>query len=117
MNSKAETSFGVLLHLLTYLNFAFPSGGLIAVLVFWLLKRGNSDYVDSVGKEVLNFQITLILVTIGCIILAVTIVGIPLVYLLGFIYLLLLVFCPAVGAIKTSNGKEFRYPLTIRLLR
>ncbi|MBC9794894.1 helix-turn-helix domain-containing protein [Sinomicrobium weinanense] len=37
---------------------AFPLLGIIIPLAIWILKKDKTKYVDSVGKSILNFQIT-----------------------------------------------------------
>lgn len=37
---------------------AFPILGIIIPLAIWILKKDKTKYVDSVGKSILNFQIT-----------------------------------------------------------
>lgn len=92
-----------------------PFLNLLAPFVLWLIKRPESKYLDEVGKEVVNFQIT---VAIYAIILAIisfitcgigVILFLPLV--LGWLILMIL------AVIKTSNGEHFRYPATIRLIK
>ncbi|MDT0677390.1 helix-turn-helix domain-containing protein [Autumnicola musiva] len=37
---------------------AFPILGIVIPLAIWILKKDKTKYVDSVGKSILNFQIT-----------------------------------------------------------
>ncbi len=37
---------------------AFPILGIIIPLAIWILKKDKTKHVDSVGKSILNFQIT-----------------------------------------------------------
>lgn len=37
---------------------AFPLLGIIIPLAIWILKKDKTKYVDSVGKSIINFQIT-----------------------------------------------------------
>ncbi|HRH61252.1 MAG TPA: DUF4870 domain-containing protein [Chitinophagaceae bacterium] len=52
-------------------------------------------------------------VTIACIILFVTIIGILIIWLVRFFSLI----CVIVATIRASEGKLFRYPLSIRLVK
>jgi uncharacterized Tic20 family protein len=94
--------------------FLLPSlGQILAPLILWLIKRPDSPYLDRVGKEVLNFQISytiyaliagaLCFVIIGCFLLPVLFIG----------WVVLIVM----AAVKTSNGEDYQYPFTIRLLQ
>ncbi len=70
-------------------------------------------FVDSQGKESLNFQITTsIFAVVGFLLCFV---------LIGFLVLpLVLIFdlvCVILASIETSNGKPYRYPFCIRLIK
>ncbi len=90
---------------------------LLAPLVVWLFKRNDHPLVDAHGKEALNFQISMTLYSlIGCGLLFVSVIGILLILpFLGLLYLLNIV-AVVFAAIRASEGRSFRYPLTIRLL-
>ncbi len=108
--------------LILYLG--IPFGNILGPLIIWLLKKDEIPLVDENGKESLNFQISLLLygavAVILIVIFSLTIILIPLAALLG---MLLLVFglvnlvMIIIAAIKVSNGEQFRYPLTMRLLK
>ena len=87
-------------------------------LIVWLLKRNDHPFIDEQGKESLNFQISMTLYSlVGGIALAVTIVGlVALPFYLFFLYFINVLGSIA-GAIKTSEGVHFRYPLILRLVR
>ncbi|MCA9753568.1 MAG: DUF4870 domain-containing protein [Gemmatimonadetes bacterium] len=88
-------------------------GFLVAPLVVWLLKRDANPYVDSQGKEAVNFQITMMIVMVICAILAFVFVGFLLIPIVG----LVMVVLPIVAAVKTNDGQDFRYPFTIRFVK
>src|SRR5437868_13443376 len=54
-------------------------GGLFIVgpIVCWLIKKDASKFVDYHGKESVNFQLCIMIVSIIC---AITIIGIPIVF-------------------------------------
>lgn len=112
-----DSSVAVLMHLLTFVGFVFPLGNIIAVLILWLLKRGESQYLDEVGKEVLNFNISMIFWAILLTLLTFTIVGAIVTIPLLIVLALIVIICPIIGAVKSSNGKDYSYPVTIRLLK
>jgi uncharacterized protein len=92
----------------------------IGPLIIWLLKRDEFPEVDDQGKESLNFQISMLIYTavlgVACFVLIFVLVGFLLLPLFGVLYLLDIVFV-IVASIKASEGKLYRYPLTIRLLK
>ncbi len=99
-----EKTLGLLAHIITFIS-AF-----IGPLIIYLLKKDDSAFVASHAKESLNFQITMALATI---VLIISIVGLFLLWLVGLIVLVLVI----VATIKASEGKLYRYPLTIRFIK
>ncbi len=100
----ASALLGVFLH--------FP-GHLLGPLVVWLVKRHDSPEIDAHGKEALNFQISMLLYNV--------IAAVFCLILIGFVFLLVLWVLNAVfviiAAVEASDGKFFRYPLTIRFIQ
>ena len=99
-----EKTMAILAHVLTL------AVGFIAPLVIYLLKKDESTYVTAHAKESLNFQITIF---IAVILLIVTIVGALLLWIVGILALVLII----VATIKASEGKLYKYPFTIRLIK
>lgn len=100
----ASALFGVFLH--------FP-GHLLGPLIVWLLKRGDSPEIDAHGKEALNFQLSMLIYNL--------VAGVFCLILIGFVFLAVLWVVNAVlviiAAIHASDGKFYRYPITIRFLQ
>ena len=120
-SATSDNSLAVVMHLLGFSWFVFPFyGNILGPLVLWLIKRGDSPYLDRVGKEVLNFQIsfsiyisaTLAVATV----LLIFLIGILFYFLAAAIWVAWIILM-IVGAVKTSNGEEYKYPFTIRLLQ
>ena len=103
----------VLMHLLGFAGFVFPFGNIIAPLILWLLKRAESPLLDRVGKEVLNFQISYTIYAAVAGVLCFVLIGFLILPIIFILWVVLMV----VGAVKTSNGEEYKYPFTIRLLQ
>ena len=118
--SKEERTWALVAHaggpaglLLTagLLGFAVP-------LVVWLARRDESAFVDQQAKEALNFQLTLFLLhVIGWLFVLVTL-GVGL--LIAWPFFLGLWLCELilglVAALQASEGRAYRYPLTLRLI-
>lgn len=120
-STTSDNSLAVVMHLLGFSWFVFPFyGNILGPLVLWLIKRGDSSYLDRVGKEVLNFQISFSIyisatLAVGTVLL-IFLVGI-LFYLLAAAIWVVWIILMIVGAVRTSNGEEYKYPFTIRLLQ
>ena len=90
-----------------------PFGNIIGPLLVWQLKKDLGPYMDKNGKEAVNFQITIAIVALVCMMLLFVVVGAVLLPVLGLYWLILTV----VAGVKANNGQAYRYPLTIRFLK
>ena len=86
-----------------------------AFLLKQILRHAGFDVLSANnGKEALNFQITVSIAIAICIPLMFILIGIPLMFIVGIGALVLTIM----AAVKVSNGNfDYRYPLTIRLLK
>jgi len=100
----ASALLGVFLH--------FP-GHLIPPLIIWLAKRDDSPELDAHGKEAVNFQISMLIYN--------AVAAVFCLVLIGFVFLAILWVLNAVlvivAAIQASDGKFYRYPITIRFIQ
>ncbi len=86
----------------------------VVTLVIYLVQRDKSPFAEQESREALNFQITLLLLALA---------SIPLIFLFGLGILVLLVVAlmgivlPILAAISVSEGRGYRYPWTVRLVR
>lgn len=97
--------------------------GFVGPLVLWLVKRDESKFIDHHGKEVINFKITMVIVSLGLGVVAVPVIfftfGIgmlivlPLVMALGIYGLVMEI----IGAVKANNGEYYEFPISIRLIK
>lgn len=79
-------------------------------LVIYLIRKESDDWVVDSVREALNWQITMAIVST---ILAITIVGLLLLWVVALVNV---VFC-VIGAVKAGDRIAWRYPLTIRFLK
>lgn len=87
-------------------------GGFIAPLVIWLVFKGRGPFLEHHAKESLNFQITIMIATVACVILAFALIG----FILMLPLMVWMIVMPIIAAVKSSNGEWYRYPLTLRLV-
>ena len=99
-----EKLMAILSHVLTFV------APILAPLIIYLVKKNDSPFIAAHARESLNFQITLVII---CLILLVTIIGTLFIWLVAIIALVLVI----VASIKASDGKLYRYPFTIRLIK
>lgn len=104
----------VLMHLAQLLDLLTGVGGLIVPLVIWSVKKEEVYQLDRHGKQIINFQLSMILYSL---------IAIPLVFLLGFGFLILIavgLLClvyPIVNALRASSGQDAIYPFSITFLK
>lgn len=110
---KEARQWAFFLHLAQYAHFLVPLGGIILPVVLWQLKKDEFPGVDTHGKNVVNWAISMFLYMIVAVPLCFLLIGIPLVIVLAIAGLV----CPLIGAIKASNGETWRYPATIAFLK
>jgi hypothetical protein len=99
-----ERTLAILVHVLSIFFWILPG------LIIYLLKKDESSFVAEHAKEAMNFQLTL---TLLYIVLAISIVGL---IFLWVPYVIQLVLC-IVAAIRASDLKLYKYPMTLRLIK
>lgn len=111
---REDKSLLVITHLSQLLTYITGVGGLIVPLIIWAFKKDEVFALDQQGKDIVNFQISIIIYSIICIPL-ILLFGLGILGLIG-IGLIALIF-PILNAIRVSNGEEVKYPLTIQILK
>lgn len=113
--SRTERQWAMGCHLIALCGIVvpIPAANLLGPLVLWLIKREDGAFIDDQGKESLNFQISLFIYALGCLVLAAIGIGILLLIPLALFGLV----CVIIAAIKASEGIAFRYPACIRLIK
>jgi uncharacterized Tic20 family protein len=86
--------------------------GLIAPLLVLLIQGDRSPYIRRHAVESLNFQINALLYTVVCFVLMFVLIGFLLIAVYGIFYLV----CVITATVRASNGLDYRYPLTLRLV-
>ncbi|MEY4348273.1 MAG: hypothetical protein RIS43_692 [Actinomycetota bacterium] len=87
--------------------------GFIPALVIMLTSGSTSARVRAQAVEALNFQITLVIAGIVAFILTFILIGI---LLFAAIFIVGLVF-PILAAVKVSQGQDYFYPISLRLVK
>jgi len=113
-SSRDVKTWNVLCHATALAGFFVPwAGHILGPLIIWLAKRGDSPEIDEHGKESLNFQISMLIYNVIAGVLCLVLIGFV---ILGILHILNLVLV-IVASIQASEGKFYRYPLTIRLIK
>jgi uncharacterized protein len=112
--TENERTWGMLAHLSALAGLVVPLLGIVlGPLAVWLTRRDESAFVAAHAKEALNFNISVLLAAIICMILALVFVG----FLLGTALFIFWLVMTLVAAIKASEGQAYRYPFSLRLVK
>ncbi|WP_299391692.1 DUF4870 domain-containing protein [uncultured Gelidibacter sp.] len=103
----------VITHLSQLVTLVLGFGSLILPLIIWITQKEKVYEMEQHGKNIINFQLSLIVYCIICV---------PLILIcgLGFIGFLVLglfsIVFPVINAIKASNGETPKYPLSFNFI-
>jgi len=113
-----DNTFSMLTHLSPFAGYVIPFGNIIAPLIMWQVKKDN-PFLESVGREALNFQITVMLAILACVVGSIATLGIGLIVLgpmMGLIAIADIVFI-VIAAIEANKGNAYRFPICLRLVQ
>jgi len=107
-------------HLSALAGFILPFGNVLGPLLVWQLKKNEIPEIDPHGKASLNFQLTVLIVTLiaGLIAFLLSFVCI------GFLLIPVVILLPLAGmilaiiaGIKANNGEPYDYPYMWELVK
>jgi len=61
MKTNSENNLATFIHLSTLSQYFIPFGNYIFPILIWSSKKDESEFIDYNGKQVLNFQLSLLL--------------------------------------------------------
>jgi len=112
LDSDTRT-WGMFCHLSAFAGFIIPFFNIVGPLIVWLIKKDEMAYVDHHGKEALNFQITIFLAFIACIVLSFVVIGVFLIPIVGIFSFVMTI----IAGIKANGGEHYKYPICLRLIK
>jgi uncharacterized protein len=89
--------------------------GFLGPLIIYLMNKDSSVYVESQAKEALNFQITILIVGVGCV--ALMVVSCGFLFPLVFVPMVLQFVFAIIAALAVKDGQHYRYPFNLRFLK
>ena len=104
--SQEDRTLGLVCVLLQFLTVVGP-------LIVWLIKKDESAYLNALGKETINFQLTILILYAICGVLTFIVVGALLAPLVSLFNLVMII----VAAVKANDGIIYRYPFCFRFLK
>ncbi|NLY13083.1 MAG: DUF4870 domain-containing protein [Gammaproteobacteria bacterium] len=111
--SSEAKQWAMLIHLAAFAAFLIPFGSIIGPLLVWQLKKDLGSFVEYNGKEAVNFQITVAIAAVVCVMLIFAVIGVLLLPVLGLVWLIFTI----IAGVKANDGVAYRYPLTIRFIK
>ncbi|GAB1858026.1 DUF4870 domain-containing protein [Flavobacteriaceae bacterium MHTCC 0001] len=110
---RQDNQLIVITHLSQLISLVVGFGSLILPLILWATQKESVYAMDEHGKNIINFQLSLIVYCLICL---------PLILLfgLGILGLIALgiisIVYPIINAIKANNGETPKYPLSFNFI-
>ncbi len=122
--SADERQWAMFAHLSTLAGglvtgWAYGIGFFIGPLIIWLIKKDTMPFVGDQAKEALNFAITVSGASLILLLLTFMTLGLgvlltfPLMMIIGIAALVFVI----IAAVKANEGKAYRYPVSLRLVK
>ena len=64
MEDNHQKNIATFIHLSTFSRFIIPLGNFLGPIILWVANKDKSTFVDSHGKQAINFQISILLYSI-----------------------------------------------------
>jgi uncharacterized protein len=104
-------------HLSAFLG-SFVALAVLGPLVVWLIRREVDGFSEKHAREALNFNLTLLLLIVAGVVVSLLTFGLALLVLapVGLVVGIAWIVLTILAAVRASEGREYRYPLTIRFV-
>lgn len=110
---RSDNALLAITHLSQLLNYASGFVGFIVPLIIWFNSKNTVEGMDTHGKSIINFQLSMLLYFVICV-PAILLFGLG---LLGFLAIGLISFImPIVNAVKASRGEAPSNFMTIAFI-
>lgn len=110
---REDNQLIVITHLSQLISLLIGFGSLLVPLIIWATQKEKVHQLDAHGKNIINFQLSILIYCLICI---------PLIFLfglgiLGFIGLAIIsIVFPIINAIRANNGETPTYPLSLNFI-
>lgn len=72
MSLSHNRDIAAFIHLSSLSKYLIPFGNFIFPLILWTINKDKSEFINSHGKQVINFQLSLLVYAVGLILLTTT---------------------------------------------
>ena len=97
-------------HLSGLAGYIIPLGGVLVPIIIWMVKKDH-PVISAIARQAILLNVTIFCLLVVSVILWITIILIPLMWLLALLLTIAALAIPIVGAIKASSGEYYRYPV------
>jgi uncharacterized Tic20 family protein len=101
------------IQLSAFAGYVIPFGTVIVPVILWVIWRDKDPYLNEMGREAVNFQLSMILYYIISFLLCFIIIGFLLITAAFIFHFTFIV----IGAMQASRGASYRYPMVIRFIK
>lgn len=101
------------IQLSAFSGYIIPFGSIIVPVILWQVWREKDPYIDTMGREAVNFQLSMMLYYIICFVLFFVLIGMVLIFAAMIFHLTYII----IGSVQTSRGSNYRYPIIIRFIK
>ncbi len=112
IQDQETKQWAMALHLSQLAGFLVPLAGFIVPILIWQLKKEEMPELNVHGKIVVNWMISQLIYGLICFLLIFVVIGFFLLAVLG----LMGIIFPVIGGIKASEGKIWKYPLSLKFV-
>ena len=105
-----ERGLAAITHLTGLAGYIIPFGGVLVPIIVWIVKR-DSPVISTIAKQAVLLNLVVFLIGAVAAVLLLTIILIPLVFLVWCALLITGIALPIAGAIKANQGTYYTYPV------
>lgn len=104
---KEDLPYLALVHLSGLFYLVFPP------ILLWVLKKDKIKNLDKNAKDVINYQISIIIYILACLPLLLIVVGVFIMMFIGIYSFIVII----INSIKVLNGENYKYKYSLTLLK
>ena len=108
--AQQDRTLAMLTHLSGLSGYIIPLGGILVPVIIWIVKKDNR-VIASIAKQAILLNIAVFVCVLAFVLLALTVILIPLSILACAALALIAIILPIVGAVKASDGTYYSYPV------
>ena len=120
---KDENNWAGGVHVAAFILAVFTSwsagiGGMVAAFIVWLMKKDESPFIRKHAAEAFNFNFSMFIYALIAVLVFFMTLTLGIVFLLpiGIVMAIVWLWCTVQAAIAGFDGREYRYPISFRLM-